>query len=163
MHFVETFKCFHVFNQDESGKCHIINSSGLSRLVGTRFICIKYFTDRLLVERIYISLKTREKRYGNICTTLLVRLCDLVAQVFILSITNAKALSLCHKLWFSNPYISATQCRRHQIFQTMNPVRLNIQSLKYQTFTLSGCKDIGMRKFKFVAKIQFLCVKMCTL
>ena len=156
MHFVETFKCFHVFNQDESGKCHIINSSGLSRLVGTRFICIKYFTDRLLVERIYISLKTREKREGNICTTLLVRLCDLVAQVFILSITIAKELSLCHKLWFSNPYISVTQCCRHYIFQTMNPVRLDIQSLKNQTFTLSGCtyKEIG--KLKFVAKTQFL-------
>ena len=25
----------------------------------------------------------------------------------------AKELSICRKLWFSNPYISATQCRRH--------------------------------------------------
>ena len=69
---------------------------------------------------------------------------------------NLKKLSLCHKLWFSNPYISVTQCRRHYIFQTMNPVRLDIQSLKNQTFTLSGCKYIGMRKLKFVAKTQFL-------
>ena len=34
-----------------------------------------------------------------------------------------KALSLCHKLRFSNPYIFETQCRRPQIFQTMNSVR----------------------------------------
>ena len=34
----------------------------------------------------------------------------------------------------------------------MNPVRLNIQSLKYQTFTLSGCKDIGIQQLMFVAK-----------
>ena len=38
----------------------------------------------------------------------------------------------------------------------MNPVRLNIQSLKYQTFTLSGCKDIGKQKLKRVAKTHFL-------
>jgi len=40
----------------------------------------------------------------------------------------------------------------------MNPVTLNIQSLKYQTFTLSGCKDIGIQKLMFVAKTQFLIV-----
>jgi len=28
--------------------------------------------------------------------------------------------------------------------------------LKYQRFTPSGCKDIGARKFEFVAKTQFL-------
>ena len=28
--------------------------------------------------------------------------------------------------------------------------------LKYQRFTLSGCRDIGIRKFEFVAKTQFL-------
>ena len=38
----------------------------------------------------------------------------------------------------------------------MISVRSNHISLKYQRFTLSGCKDIGIRKFKFVAKPQFL-------
>ena len=28
--------------------------------------------------------------------------------------------------------------------------------LKYQVLTSSGCKDLGVRKFGFVAKAQFL-------
>ena len=40
----------------------------------------------------------------------------------------------------------------------MNTFRLNILSLKYQRFSQSGCEDIGLRKFEFVAKIQFLCI-----
>ena len=39
----------------------------------------------------------------------------------------------------------------------MNAVRSNNVSLKYQRPTPSGCKDIGIRKFEFVAKTQFLC------
>ena len=39
-------------------------------------------------------------------------------------------------------------------------VRSNHKSLKYQRFTLSGCKDIGIRKFKFVAKTQFICLQI---
>ena len=37
-------------------------------------------------------------------------------------------------------------------------VRLNNPSLKYQRFTPSGCRarDIGIRKFEFVAKTHFL-------
>ena len=69
---------------------------------------------------------------------------------------QTKELSLFHKHNFSYPYISATQCQ--YIFQTMNPVRLNIQSFKYQTFTLSGCSDIGIWKIMFVEKTQFLCL-----
>ena len=38
--------------------------------------------------------------------------------------------------------------------QTMNIIRSN--SVKYQRFTASGFKDIGIRKFEFVAKAQFL-------
>ena len=70
----------------------------------------------------------------------------------------AKELSLCHKLKFSNPNIFATQCRRPYIFQTMNSVRLNNVSLKYQRPSPSGCKDIGIRKFEFAEKTQFLCL-----
>ena len=40
----------------------------------------------------------------------------------------------------------------------MNYVRLNNLSLKYQRFTPSGCIHIGMRKFEFVAKNQFLSI-----
>ena len=54
--------------------------------------------------------------------------------------SHDEGLSLCHKLWFSNPYIFRTR----QIL------------LKYQRFTSSGCRDNGIRKFVFVPKVQFL-------
>ena len=38
----------------------------------------------------------------------------------------------------------------------MNYVRLSNLSLKYQKFTRTVYKDIGMRKFEFVTKTQFL-------
>ena len=38
----------------------------------------------------------------------------------------------------------------------MNSGRSNNLSLKYQMFTLSGCRDIGFRNFEFVIKTQFL-------
>ena len=62
----------------------------------------------------------------------------------------------CHKLYFSNLYIFATQCRRPLIFQTMNSVKPKNLSLKYQRFASSDCKDIGIRQFEFVTKPQFL-------
>ena len=37
-----------------------------------------------------------------------------------------------------------------------NYVRSNILSLKYQRFTSSGYKDIGIRKFELLAKTQIL-------
>ena len=67
-----------------------------------------------------------------------------------------KELSFCHKLWFSNSYNLATHSPRPLIFQTINSVRSNSLSLKYQRFTPSGCKDIEVRKCDFVAKTQFL-------
>ena len=69
---------------------------------------------------------------------------------------DTKELSFCHKLWFSNSYNLATHSLRPLIFQTINSLRSNSLSLKYQRFTPSGCKDIGVRKCKFVAKPQFL-------
>jgi len=69
-----------------------------------------------------------------------------------------KELSLCNKVWFSNPYIFGFQCRRPLIFQTMSSVRSNNLSLKRQIFTILGLKDIGIRKSEFVAKNQLLCV-----
>ena len=38
----------------------------------------------------------------------------------------------------------------------MNSVKLSILGLKYQRFKPFGCTDIGIRKFKFAAKTQFL-------
>ena len=67
-----------------------------------------------------------------------------------------KELSLCNKLWCSNPYIFGFQCRRPLTFQTMTSVRSNNLSFKYQRFTTLGFKDIGIRKSEFVGKNQFL-------
>ena len=58
----------------------------------------------------------------------------------------SKEWSVCHKLKFSYCNIFAIQCRRPSIFQTMNVVRSNNISLKYQRFIPSGCRDIGIRK-----------------
>ena len=69
---------------------------------------------------------------------------------------TVKELSICHKRRFSIPFIFSIQYRKHYIFQTMNFVRSNYLSLKYQSYTPSGCKDIGIRKFEFVAITQFL-------
>ena len=57
---------------------------------------------------------------------------------------------------FRTPISFATLCCRPLIFQTMNYVRSNSQSFKYQRFTSSYYTDIGVRKFKFVAKTHFL-------
>ena len=68
-----------------------------------------------------------------------------------------KKLSLCHKILFSNPhYLFNPRSYRLKIFQTINYVKSNILRLKYQKFTPSGCKDIGIIKYEFVAKSQFL-------
>ena len=40
--------------------------------------------------------------------------------------------------------------------KTLNYARSNSLSLKYQKFTSSGYKDIGIRNFEFVAQTQFL-------
>ena len=50
-------------------------------------------------------------------------------------------------------YIFATQFRRPWIFQTMNSVRSNIISLKYQKFTPLG-KYIGIRKLSLWQRLQ---------
>ena len=60
----------------------------------------------------------------------------------------SQKLRFCHKLWFSNPYIFPIQCGRPLIFQSMNYVRSNNLSLKYQMFTPTGCKDIEIWTFK---------------
>ena len=69
---------------------------------------------------------------------------------------SQKELSLCHELKISNTCIFATQCLRPWIFQTLNSVRSNSLSLKYQRFPPLDCQNIGIGKFEFVAKTQFL-------
>ena len=78
----------------------------------------------------------------------------------IVHISIIKELSLCNKLWFSNPYIFRFQCRIRLIFQTISSVRSIDISLKYQRFTTLGFKDIGIRKSEFVAKNQLLWEKI---
>ena len=70
--------------------------------------------------------------------------------------TFAKELTLCHKLWFSNPNIFGTQCRKPLIFQTYIFWSNKSHSLKYQRFTTLESKDIGIRKSEFDANSQFL-------
>ena len=74
--------------------------------------------------------------------------CNFSTEEF--QINMGKELSLRYKLRFSNPYIFVAQCRRPLIFQTINSGRSNNQSLKYQRFTPTSCKDIGIRKFELV-------------
>ena len=57
--------------------------------------------------------------------------------------------------WFSIPFILATQCRRPLIFQTLHYARPKNLSLRYQRFTPSDCKDIGIRRFELVGKLSF--------
>ena len=40
----------------------------------------------------------------------------------------------------------------------MNSVRSNNLGSKYQKFTPSGCRDMGIRKLEFAAKTQFICL-----
>ena len=64
-----------------------------------------------------------------------------------------KELSLCQKLFFSKPYIFATQLWRSWIFKTMNSVRSNNISLKYQWFTTLGSKDQGFNARKVISEV----------
>ena len=70
--------------------------------------------------------------------------------------STLKELSLCHKLWFSNPYIYATQCWRPYLFQTMISVISNSLSLNYQGFTQSSCKNNMIRNFNLWQRLIFL-------
>ena len=54
----------------------------------------------------------------SICRWLFECVRSLAASYFL-----SKELSLCLKLWFSNPYIFATQCHRPKIFHTLDSVR----------------------------------------
>ena len=55
-----------------------------------------------------------------------------------------KELSFCHKLYFSNLYIFATQCRRPLIFQTMNSVKskFEILALEGASRPSSNCEHV---------------------
>ena len=67
---------------------------------------------------------------------------------------TTKEFSLSHNLRFSNPYIFAILRRRSYKFQAKHSVKLNNLCWKYKKFTPSGCRDIGIRKFKFLANTQ---------
>ena len=69
---------------------------------------------------------------------------------------STKELSFSHNLEFSNPYIFSTGWRKPLIFQTYMIWSNRNRSLKYLRSMSLGCKDIEIRKSKFVAKTQFL-------
>ena len=60
-------------------------------------------------------------------------------------------------LYSGNPYRLPNRSEEnYKINQNTKELRNNL-SLKYQRFTISGCKKIVIRKFEIVAKTQFLC------
>ena len=65
-------------------------------------------------------------------------------------VEHYKEVFFVHKLWIFTPYIFETLCS--MIFDISN--YKFCLSLIYQRFTLSGCKDIGIRKFWFFEKIS---------
>jgi len=68
---------------------------------------------------------------------------------------NPKELSFCHKLKYSYPFIFAYHGHDLRYFKLL--ILLDqIIDLKYQRFTLSGCRDIKIRKFEYEAKTQIL-------
>ena len=75
------------------------------------------------------------------------RVLDLNSSFLIpLSFVEQKELSLCHELWFSNPYTFGAHCRKPYIFLTMNSSRFKNLS-----------KYIWSRKFELVGRTQLLC------
>ena len=78
-----------------------------------------------------------------------------IGNIFFWHFYYKKDLSLCNKIWFSNPYFFVNQCGRPFIFWT----RISARS-KNPNFEISkkhsGCKDIKVRKFKFAANTRSL-------
>ena len=75
---------------------------------------------------------------------------------FVQSSQSPKGIESLPQTMIFNLISSTTQCCRPLIFQTINSDGSNNQSLKYQRFTPSCFRDIGIRKLGFVAKTQFL-------
>ena len=65
-------------------------------------------------------------------------------SIFVVVANNAKELSLCHKLEFSNFYIFAILWWKPLIFQIWINWSNRIYTLKYVGSKRSGCKDIGV-------------------
>ena len=65
--------------------------------------------------------------------------------------------------WPQGRFMGGQNLERNYVFitnsnlliQNKNFVRSNNLGSKYQKFTPSGCRDMGIRKLKFVAKTQF--------
>ena len=72
--------------------------------------------------------------------------------------SQSQELILWHKLLFSKPYIFASQCFEVVDLKYFKPWILMDQII--EVWNIKGLlvfKDIGLRKFKFVAKIKFHC------
>ena len=73
-----------------------------------------------------------------------------------------KELNLCHKLWFSNPYIFATKCRRPYAFQTMKSVHSNNLKFEISKVCTSGCNNIGIENLSLQQRLNSFAQKHCT-
>ena len=69
-------------------------------------------------------------------------------------------MSLWNKIKYLNLNIFITRGCKPLIFQTQITWSNRIHSLKYLRSATFGSKDIVIRKSEFVAKTQFLCVKL---
>ena len=72
------------------------------------------------------------------------------------TVSLAKELSFCHKLWFYNRHTFSTWWCKPLIFQTIIIWSKMIHSLKYLRSPTIKCKDIGIRKSELVTKTKFL-------
>ena len=115
---------------------------------------VHFFEDLLLVVGLYVSSIfhrmtkwsiTSKKNLTNNAAKLI------LAPVFQQILLDEKELSFCHRLWFSNLYIFVN-LRYFKLIILIGKI-----SLKYQRFAPSGCKDIGISRFEFLAKTLFLC------
>ena len=74
-------------------------------------------------------------------------------QISIL-LNKPKELSFYHKLWFSNSNNFATRFPKPLILLAFNSVRSKSLSLKYERFTPSGCKGIGLENATLWQKLS---------
>ena len=137
--------------------CNILTRHAFKPMLtchGTMARCSVFLASyRLMFQTIQLWFYLQVKCF-RFCTRLYVP--DYMLQIICSWLYASEELTLCHKLWFSNPNIFGTQCRKHLIFQTYIFWSNKSHSLKFLRFTTLESKDIRIRKSEFVAKRQFL-------
>ena len=74
---------------------------------------------------------------------------------------NRNEWSIWRKLWFLNHYIFPAQCRRPEIFQTINSNWTNYFSLKYQRFIPLSFKDKGIIAMSLWQRLNSFMLCLC--